>query len=167
MNSIKALIEKLQCDMPDIEAVQDIENPVIVHLKTRAAKNGGDQILDQKATIQFLGAARNLPDEIGRHTNGGIELTRILTWPSVTPDDQQTIVSVKAEGRFVRSILSDCMPLSRYSSFLWLAIRTNTKDITRFATRQSVCWFSFAAVKIANTTNVARILLLKLAALIA
>lgn len=122
IDSIKALIEKLRRDTPDIEAVQDAENPVIVHLRTLTMKNSPDRVLDQKVSLQYKGAARNVPKEIGRRANEGIGLARVIGWPKVTPDDYQTIVEVKAENRAIRSILSDYMPLSRYSGFLWLAL---------------------------------------------
>ena len=77
IDSIKVLIEKFRRDTPEIEAVQDAENPVIVHLRTRSMKNSKDQVLDQKMTLRFEGKARNIPVEIARHTNWGIGQARI------------------------------------------------------------------------------------------
>ena len=127
ITSIKDLAIKLQRDLPGSEVVQDAENPAVIHIKANI-KNTHYKIMDQKATLNYKGAARGAPDRIAKQINGGLSQPIYRDAPIVTPDDYHTLVEIKAKDRPVRNLLCDYLPLSDYSCILWLAEDVNLND---------------------------------------
>ena len=122
IETLPQMMAWIQRELPDVEAAQDSQNPVVIHLRTNSVKKSANHALDEKITIQYDDRLNKLPDAIGRFTVSKIVYGGLETIPSATPDDRYTSVHVVAKDQVVRNILSDFMPLSQFAPSLWIAV---------------------------------------------
>jgi hypothetical protein len=135
VKSIADVVGFLGRALEDYEVFQSPGDPAVVHIvaaKTRAIK---DYWLDRRMAISFDGVPERLLGKILTSTKGA-ELETSGSIGDRRGGDMITHVKVVAIDMTARSVLTEFLPLARYSRLLWVAT-TTPKDGTQVV---SVWW---------------------------
>jgi hypothetical protein len=139
ISSLAALVTKLRRDLPGYTIATDPKHAKVVHIVEDALENQKDYVLNKKLTLKYSGhlATCEGTDEAGRRIPRGIGLVRALAEQvgnlqqgsdeagnARTIIDCWTEVNVDVKNQAVRSILTDCLPISNYKAVLWRAVTT-------------------------------------------
>lgn len=119
VTSIASLIELLKSQLPQALVFQDKENPTVIRIKSKALSGIVDYVLEQKETTRFKGPLGLIFANLNQK-HGAIRFPRSVS-TNQSFADFLTKVSYSSKGRSIRSILTECLPLSRYSRILWAA----------------------------------------------
>ena len=117
------LIAKLRKELPGTMIVHKEDRPAIIHIIAEPLHRMEGYSLNRVCDVVFTGTPRGLVEKLGTlldglgpRTSGGFS--------GVTIDDAATPISVRAQNRPVREVLTDCIPLSAYYRLLWIADTT-------------------------------------------
>ena len=129
VTNVNLLISKLGRDLPDCLVKQSKNNPLILHIIEAPLTKLKDYAMEKQVEITYSGdlgpgRGQGLVVELSKKLDGIGPRTRGDNTTAF--DDHLTKVNVKAKNEKVRDILTDCVPLSDYGSFLWIA--ETTKD---------------------------------------
>lgn len=119
ISSIDALIAKLKRDLPGVTVTRDPRNGRIIHLIDAGLLNQNRYALDKQASINFSGPLEDLPNELGKNMWYAVQRSEPLGCDF--QNDVVTMVKVRFEGKAIRQILTDAVPLKNYGRILWIA----------------------------------------------
>jgi len=97
------------------------ENTAVIHLIDESLTRKHGYAMEKTASIHYSGAACFLPDELGKLLGGGIKRGTGGSSLYAFADDCKTKLDFHAHDEHVRDILTDHLPVSRYSRILWVS----------------------------------------------
>jgi hypothetical protein len=134
VTNVNLLISKLRHDLPGCLVMQSKNNPRILHIIEAPLTKLKDYALEKKVDITYsgiLGSGTGPGLGLGPGVSQGLALELSKKLDGIGPrtrgdnttafEDTLTKVNVKAKNEKVRDILTDCVPLTNYGSFLWIA----------------------------------------------
>jgi hypothetical protein len=127
LKAIADVVPVLGKQLEGFEVVQSPDNPAVFHIVALKAKSIPAYWLDKRVDLSFQGLTGGLLWKIVSSGTGVIRQTAFST-DDIPWDDATTKVTVTAKGLAARSILTDFLPLSRYSRLLWSATTTVLKE---------------------------------------
>jgi len=119
IRSLEQLIAKVSKEVKGITFVRNRKNPAVVHVIDQRLKELDDYPLEAKLDVSYSGMIGDLSDELEKHLDSiGPRRGGVM---SDAFDDHVTRVTVEAKNQQIRSILTDCVPLTHYGPRLWIA----------------------------------------------
>jgi hypothetical protein len=131
----EALLETLKSQLKDGIIEVDANDPRVFHVIDSVLATDPDYVMDKSATLKFSGVLSELAGKIGEVVPG-IDTRRGGSLREAF-DDHVTRAEFEIKDKPVRSILTDAVPVDKYSPVLWIA-DTFEKD------GKSVTWVQFA-----------------------
>lgn len=119
ITTIDDLIKVLAKALPDMIVSKDESNPQIINIRSRPKANATNP-LDSAISLAFTGSLRELVNESNKQTD------RLVRYPGMMDSstafiDGTTKVSFPSMTTSLRELLTQFLPLSRYSRILWSA----------------------------------------------
>lgn len=102
----------------EIAVYQSKENPAVIHIVGKALANRRDYWMNRRVDFAFSGRLYRGFEKLVKGIKN-VEAARGFFGWDLSGLDHTTIVRISAEKTAVRTILSDCIPLSRYARVLW------------------------------------------------
>ena len=134
VTNVNSLIAKLRHDLPGCLVMESKNNPNILHIIEAPLAKLKDYAMERHEDLTYSGdlgtgkgqglileIAKNV-ENIGPRTGGDLRTAF---------DDHITKVNVKAKNEKLRDILTDCVPLASYGSFLWIAETTKVGETSK------------------------------------
>ena len=118
-NSIQELVQNLHTIFPDVDIEWDKENPVIVHLADKSLKSIKHYVLNESNELHQVLTLGMLPGQLNRSTRAEFSIISGYDSERILVSDTRTMISVAADNKPIREILSDYLPLSQYRRILW------------------------------------------------
>ena len=132
VKTIPEMVAAIKRQLEGFEVFQSPDCPAVVHIISNEARSIPDYWLDSRRDLSFGGSPDGLLRKIlplgQRVTQESVFVTNAMPC-----EDVRTEVSLVAKGLAVRSILTDFMPLSRYSRLLWSATTEQRAGTQRVA----------------------------------
>lgn len=119
ISSSDALIAKFRRDLPGVTILRDPANDRIIHLIDAGLSNRDGYPLEKKASIDYSGPLEDLPNQLGKSMWYAVRRSDPLGCDFQS--DVVTMVKVHFEGKTIRQILTDSVPLKKYGRILWIA----------------------------------------------
>jgi len=127
VTNVRSLISKLRHDLQDCMVIESENNPSVLHIIEAPLIKLKNYVMEQKTDLTYSG-------DLGTGKGQGLVLEIAKTVENIGPriggdlrtafDDHLTKVTVKAKNEKIRDILTDRVPLTNYSPFLWIAETT-------------------------------------------
>ncbi|MGI8979505.1 MAG: hypothetical protein ACR2FY_09790 [Pirellulaceae bacterium] len=117
--SRESLVDALKSELNDALIFVDALHPQVVHIVDNSLEKVGTYSMVQKTTVKFEGVLADLPVKIGESIKG-ID-TRRGGSNTDAYNDHVTKVRIEAKAKSVREILTDAVPIEKYSRVLWVA----------------------------------------------
>lgn len=119
VKTVKSLVDKLRKEMEGIAVIQNAKNPAVIHLVDERLLKIDGYVMDKKVDIIYSGVIERLSQELEKRI------------PEIGPmrggslrdmfGDYVTQVKIDVKNQTVREVLTDCVPLEKYSRLLWRA----------------------------------------------
>jgi len=134
VTNVNSLISKLRHDLEGCLVMESKDNPNILHIIEAPLAKLKDYVMERKIDLTYSGGlgtgkGQGLVLEIGKKVEN-IGPRTGGDWRTAF-DDHLTTVTVKAKNEKVRDVLTDCVPLTNYSSFLWIAETTKVGETSK------------------------------------
>lgn len=132
--SKEALILFLKSNLPSAAVFQDGHTANVIHIVETSLTKSGDYALQDHLDFSFSGRLNDLPDALSGPLQGRIGRQRFFA-VGFTKMDLYTHIAFNVKGRTVRSLLTDFVPIPKYSHILWDAVtqEVNGKPVTLVA----------------------------------
>ena len=120
VESIDALVDKLNRDLEGVTATRSTSNPRVIHLVENALRQMNEYVMEREVTVDYTGNPHGLMVRLHEQLEGAVG-----PWTSgpipAPPLDATTEISVSVEGKTLRDVLTGAVPLKDYSRFMWSA----------------------------------------------
>lgn len=117
----KGLLLLLQGALPYATVFQDGNATNVIHIVETSLNDDGNYVLNKQINFKFSGRLNDLPEALSSPLQGGIGTQRVFAVGQVTMDFF-TRVNFDVKNQTVRSILTDPVPIPKYSRILWDAV---------------------------------------------
>lgn len=127
VTNVSLLVTKLRHDSQGCLVVQSKSNPRILHIIEAPLMNLKDYAMEKRLDVTYSG-------DLGSGKDGGLVVEISKQLDGIGPrthgdnttafDDHVTKVTVNVKNEKIRDILTDCVPVTNYSSSLWVAETT-------------------------------------------
>jgi hypothetical protein len=124
--TIEDLPGSLGKQLEGYEVLRSPDNPAVFHISASKAKSNPAYWLDKRMDLCFQGSPANLFYRIVSSDKQTVMQNQFAI--PAPPSDSTTRVTVAAKGLTTRSILTNFLPLSRYSRVLWGATTEVLKE---------------------------------------
>ena len=121
VNSIDALVAKLNNDVTGLSATRSTEWPNVVHLVDDALGAVSGYAIEEEVTLEFSGIVDELIPRLGQELDGLIGPPRMSGIPpgEFWLVDGETEAEVAVTDEVVRNVLTGAVPLQNYNRVLW------------------------------------------------
>lgn len=119
IDTVHALVKKLQRELPEVHVVQSKEYPRIIHLIDASLLADADYSIQKRTSITYSGLPSQFPGAIGKSVTG-ITSRQWFMFPIVN-NDWATTVHVRVSQGTVRDLLTQAVPLAGYKHIIWVA----------------------------------------------
>ncbi len=118
--SLEDCIALIRHELPQYEVVQDPDNTAVYHIMDKELKKMDNYPIDRTAAVRYTGGLQSFPHHLT--PDAGAIRGPLAQWIGLAYDNA-TQVTIDTAGKKVRvrGLLTDYMPLSQYSRFLWCA----------------------------------------------
>lgn len=123
VKSVADLLDYLQKQLATCDIRQSPENPAVIQITSPGAVAIPSYWLDRRIDLSFAGSLADLENRIVV-SQQGLEFQKLTAPHGMARRDFDTKVHIVAKSRAVRGLLTDFMPLARYSRTLWTATTT-------------------------------------------
>lgn len=120
IDSVDALLAKLQKEVKALHFVKNPKHSNLIHVIDRRLLKLEGYPVTKKYSIAFRGTPAGFTGALHTHTQGSVTGKMMGDLREVFNDDL-TKISVTAKNGVLRDILTDCVPLDGYHTFVWRA----------------------------------------------
>lgn len=136
VTNVMRLIKKLQADIPGCNIYADQKLTNVIRLVDKRLLLLKDYSLNKVIDLSYAGelggaaSGRSLIQELSRQLPSIIDPPHVVIGP-IRVSDGLTKVNIQAKDETVRRIITDCLPLDTYNTFLWSATTTMSSKTNR------------------------------------